>query len=54
VRVVPDVAVSGNSSGAGLMDGLMGLLMLNQTREFQENKNGSPKATVAIQPEKLS
>jgi uncharacterized membrane protein YqiK len=54
VRVVPDVAVSGNSSGAGLMDGLMGMLMLNQTKEFQETKNGSPNAKVVIGPEDLS
>jgi uncharacterized membrane protein YqiK len=54
VRVVPDVAVSGSGSGAGLMDGLMGLLMLNQTKEFQETKNGSPNAKVAIGPEEFS
>jgi hypothetical protein len=30
------------------------LLMLNQTREFQENKNGAPTAKVAIGPEDFS
>lgn len=33
VRVVPDVAVSGNSNGSGLVDGLLGLMMWNQTKE---------------------
>ena len=37
VRVVPDVAVSGNSQGAGLVDGLMGMLLWNQTKELQGN-----------------
>jgi hypothetical protein len=27
VRVVPDVAVSGNGGGAGLLDGLLGMMM---------------------------
>jgi len=35
VRVVPDVAVSGNGSGGGLVDGLLGMMMWNQT-----SKNG--------------
>ncbi len=30
VRVVPDVAVSGNGSGAGLVDGLLGMMIHNQ------------------------
>jgi uncharacterized membrane protein YqiK len=30
VRVVPDVAVSGNGSGGGLVDGLLGMMMRNQ------------------------
>ena len=30
VRVVPDVAVSGNGSGAGLVDGLLGMMIRNQ------------------------
>ncbi len=33
VRVVPDVAVSGNN-GSGLLDGMMGMLMWNQTKEM--------------------
>ncbi|MFB2898824.1 SPFH domain-containing protein [Aerosakkonemataceae cyanobacterium BLCC-F50] len=37
VRVVPDVAVSGNSQGSGLVDGLMGMLLWNQTKELQSN-----------------
>jgi uncharacterized membrane protein YqiK len=35
VRVVPDVAVSGNGSSGGLVDGLLGMMMWNQT-----SKNG--------------
>jgi uncharacterized membrane protein YqiK len=33
VRVVPDVAVSGNT-GAGLLDGMMGMLLWNQTQDL--------------------
>lgn len=54
VRVVPDVAVSGSGSGGGLIDGLMGLLMLNQTREYQEHQTGSSSAIVTSQPEDFS
>ncbi|HAG79854.1 MAG TPA: hypothetical protein DCL61_01510, partial [Cyanobacteria bacterium UBA12227] len=39
VRVVPDVAVSGNSQGAGLVDGLLGMLLWNQTGK----QNGAKK-----------
>jgi uncharacterized membrane protein YqiK len=49
VRVVPDVAVSGNGGGSGLMDGLMGLLMWNQTKEM--HRNGSPEAVAVSEPE---
>ncbi len=38
VRVVPDVAVSGSGQGAGLVDGLLGMLLWNQT-----GKNGAKK-----------
>jgi uncharacterized membrane protein YqiK len=47
VRVVPDVAVSGNG-GSGLMDGLMGLLMWNQTKEM--HSNSSPDAVALSEP----
>jgi hypothetical protein len=50
---VPDSAVSGSNSGAGLIDELMELPMLNQSKELQETKNGSLNATVAIGPEDL-
>ena len=30
VRVVPDVAVSGNGSGLGMVEGLLGLMLRNQ------------------------
>jgi uncharacterized membrane protein YqiK len=35
VRVVPDVSVSGNGQGNGLVDGLMGMLVLKQSQELQ-------------------
>ena len=43
VRVVPDVAVSGNSSG-GMIDAVMGMMLWNQTKEMQPQdkpENGS-------------
>ncbi len=49
VRVVPDVAVSGNGNSSGLLDGMMGMLMLNQTKEMkgkkeiEENINGGDR-----------
>ncbi|HBB36176.1 MAG TPA: band 7 protein [Cyanobacteria bacterium UBA8803] len=42
VRVVPDVAVSGSSQGAGLVDGLLGMLLWNQTAK--QNGMKKPKA----------
>ena len=41
VRVVPDVAVSGNGSGAGLVDGLLGMMIHNQNGNG--NGNGTSK-----------
>uniref|UniRef100_B8HUE9 Band 7 protein n=1 Tax=Cyanothece sp. (strain PCC 7425 / ATCC 29141) TaxID=395961 RepID=B8HUE9_CYAP4 len=41
VRVVPDVAVSGGSNGAGLIDALMGMMLWNQKE--QTCKNGEPQ-----------
>src|SRR5881409_1617068 len=38
VRIVPDVSVSGNNSSTGLVDGLLGLMLHNQS-----NGNHSPK-----------
>ncbi len=43
VRVVPDVAVSGSSSG-GMIDAVMGMMLWNQTKEMQPQdkpENGS-------------
>jgi uncharacterized membrane protein YqiK len=37
VRVVPDVAVTGNNQGAGLVDGLLGMMLLNQNHRPQSN-----------------
>lgn len=44
VRVVPDVAVSGNGSGAGLVDGLLGMMLHNQ------NHNGNGHQTPSNAP----
>ncbi|MEK0188820.1 flotillin family protein, partial [Microcoleus anatoxicus PTRS2] len=44
VRVVPDVAVSGNGSGGGLVDGLLGMMMWNQTSKNGENGGELPVA----------
>ena len=42
VRVVPDVAVSGNGNGGGLVDGLLGMMMWNQTSKNGENGGELP------------
>ena len=42
VRVVPDVAVTGNGSGGGLVDGLLGMMMWNQTSKNGENGGEFP------------
>jgi uncharacterized membrane protein YqiK len=42
VRVVPDVSVSGSGQGSGLMDGLMGMMMLKQSQEMQGNGHHEP------------
>ena len=44
VRVVPDVAVSGNSQGAGLVDGLLGMLLWNQTGKSNGTATKKPPA----------
>ena len=46
VRVVPDVAVSGNGSGGGLVDGLLGMMMWNQTSKNGENGGELPIITL--------
>jgi len=46
VRVVPDVAVSGNGSGGGLVDGLLGMMMWNQTSKNGENGGELPIVTL--------
>jgi uncharacterized membrane protein YqiK len=48
VRVVPDVAVSGNSQGSGLVDGLMGMLLWNQTKELQSNGKSNGQNSIVI------
>lgn len=47
VRVVPDVAVSGNGSGAGLVDGLLGMMIQerNGKKASQSQLNSAPPAT---------
>jgi uncharacterized membrane protein YqiK len=46
VRVVPDVSVSGNTGGAGLLDGLMGMLLWNQTKT--PSVSGNPTSPTII------
>jgi len=46
VRVVPDVAVNGNGGSGGLLDGLMGMMMWNQTSKNGENGAASPVINV--------
>jgi len=46
VRVVPDVAVSGNGSGGGLVDGLLGMMMWNQTSKNGGNGGELPVITL--------
>ncbi|MFM7887265.1 MAG: hypothetical protein ACKPCM_11370, partial [Pseudanabaena sp.] len=38
IRVVPDVAVSGGDHGSGLLDGVLGMLLWNQTKEAKDPK----------------
>ncbi|NJO39381.1 MAG: flotillin family protein [Cyanobacteria bacterium RU_5_0] len=55
VRVVPDVAVSGNSNGSGLIDGLMGMMLWNQTKEMHTKiGNGNQSLMATSQPEEES
>jgi uncharacterized membrane protein YqiK len=42
VRVVPDVAVSGNGSGTGLVDGLLGMMIRNQTAKPNGKQPSNP------------
>ncbi len=43
VRVVPDVAVSGSGNGGGLIDGLMGMMLWNQSKgQENDGHNGQP------------
>jgi len=44
VRVVPDVAVSGNGGGAVLVDGLLGILLHNQTNHSNGKQSSGPPA----------
>jgi hypothetical protein len=39
VRIVPDVAVTGQNGGNGLVDGLLGLMLRSQTNGHAPEKN---------------
>src|SRR5207245_6837154 len=39
VRIVPDVAVSGNNGSTGLVDGLLGMMLRNQSNGSQQPKS---------------
>ncbi len=45
VRVVPDVAVSGNN-GSGLLDAMMGMFLWNQGPTIEENGNSHQPAVL--------
>jgi len=57
VRVVPDVAVSGSASGAGLVDGLMGMLLWDQGKHklpdtlLNGSKDKISLAAASLRPE---
>jgi uncharacterized membrane protein YqiK len=46
VRVVPDVTVNGNGGSGGLLDGLMAMLLRNETSKNGENGAHSPVINV--------
>ena len=46
VRVVPDVAVNGNGGSGGLLDGLMAMLLRNETSKNGDNGAQSPVINV--------
>lgn len=46
VRVVPDVTVNGNGGSGGLLDGLMAMLLRNETSKNGENGAQSPVINV--------
>ena len=48
VRVVPDVAVSGNGQGSGLVDGLLGMLLWNETGKHNGGKKQPPPPPTAV------
>jgi uncharacterized membrane protein YqiK len=52
VRVVPDVAVSGNGSGAGLVDGLLGMMLRNQNgkKVSPSQLDSSPPKPAPVSP----
>ena len=44
VRVVPDVAVSGNANGMGLVEGLMGMMLRSQVNNGNGGSSTPPHA----------
>jgi uncharacterized membrane protein YqiK len=51
VRIVPDVAVSGNSGGSGLVDGLLGVMLWNQADRGHTNGAKSDPMPAAVTPQ---
>jgi uncharacterized membrane protein YqiK len=47
VRVVPDVSVTGNGNGSGLMDSLMGMLVWKQAQEMNDHPAAESPAVPA-------
>jgi hypothetical protein len=44
VRIVPDVAVSGANSSTGIVDGLLGLMLRNQSNGHAQAKEEPAKS----------
>lgn len=58
IRVVPDVAVTGNTNGSGLIDGMLAMLLRNQNHipngTPEVSKPPAPKPSTPVKPEILS
>ncbi|MGL5081237.1 MAG: SPFH domain-containing protein [Microcoleaceae cyanobacterium] len=51
VRVVPDVAVSGNSNSSGLIDAMMGMMLWNQNKQGHANGSSDSSKLPEHEPE---
>jgi hypothetical protein len=44
VRIVPDVAVSGQNANSGLVDGMLGIMLRQQTNGHGNGHAATPKS----------